>query len=333
MAVNLTPQYHRAQEEYRRAQTLEDELRWLEVMWKELPKHKASEKVQSDLKQKISRAKADLETQRTKKAAPVGVSIPRQGAGTAILIGGPNAGKSRLLAAVTRATPEVAPYPFTTRTPLPGMMPWEDVMVQLLDTPPITADMCEPYMLNLIRGADVAVLLVDLGDDDGIEQVQAVLHRLQPGKTRLARDTKLDEDDVGIAYTRTLLVPNKLDLPDAPTRLELLHELCPLDFDEFPISAETGVGLDALKTAIYQSLDVIRVYSKLPRAKTADFERPFTLPRGSTVIDLAEAIHRDFVEGFKFAKVWGTGVHDGTQVRGDHVLHDRDIVEVHVAGA
>ncbi|HUY89073.1 MAG TPA: GTPase [Pirellulales bacterium] len=329
MATNLTPQYHKAEEEYRRAATTEDELKWLEVMLREMPKHKASEKLQSELKQKISKAKKELEAERKSGKKGHSVRIPRQGAGTAILLGGPNAGKSRLLAALTRATPEVAPYPFTTRAPLPGMMPWEDVMVQLLDTPPITRDYLEPYMQGLIRAADVAVLVVDLGADEGIEQLQELLDRLAGTKTRLAKESMLDEEDVGISYTQTLLAPNKIDAPGAAERLELLHELCPLEFPEFVISAETGAGLDALRDAIYQALGVVRVYTKLPTAKTADFERPFTVRRGDTVLDVAALVHKDLAENFKFARVWGIAVHDGSVAKADYVLHDKDILELH----
>jgi ribosome-interacting GTPase 1 len=329
MATNLTPQYHKAEEEYRRAATTEDELKWLEVMLREMPKHKASEKLQSELKQKISKAKKELEAERKSGKKGHSVRIPRQGAGTAILLGGPNAGKSRLLAALTRATPEVAPYPFTTRTPLPGMMPWEDVMVQLLDTPPITSDYLEPYMQGLIRAADVAVVVVDLGADEGIEQLQEFLDRLAGTKTRLAKESMLDEEDVGISYTRALLAPNKIDAPGAAERLELLHELCPLEFPEFVISAETGAGLEALRDAIYQALGVVRVYTKLPTAKTADFDRPFTVRRGDTVLDVAALVHKDLAENFKFARVWGAAMHDGSVAKADYVLHDKDIVELH----
>lgn len=329
MATNLTPQYHKAEEEYRRAATTEDELKWLEVMLREMPKHKASEKLQSELKQKISKAKKELETERKAGKKGHSVRIPRQGAGTAILLGGPNAGKSRLLAALTRATPEVAPYPFTTRTPLPGMMPWEDVMVQLIDTPPITRDYLEPYMQGLIRAADVAVLVVDLGADEGIEQLQEFLDCLAVTKTRLAKESMLDEEDVGISYTRALLAPNKIDAPGAAERLELLHELCPLDFPELAISAETGAGLETLRDAIYQALGVVRVYTKLPTAKTADFDRPFTVRRGDTVLDVAALVHKDLAENFKFARVWGAAMHDGSVAKADYVLHDKDIVELH----
>lgn len=330
MAANLTPQYLKAEEAYRRAATSEEELKWLEVMLRELPKHKASEKLQADLKQKISRAKKDAEAERKSGKKAHGVRIPRQGAGTAVLLGGPNAGKSQLLASLTRATPQIAPYPFTTRAPQPGMMPWRDVTVQLIDLPPITKDFMEPYVQGLIRSAEVAVLAVDLGSDDGIEQLQDVLDRLAATKTRLAKTSSLDEDDVGISYTHTLLAANKIDLPEAGERLALLHELCPLDFEEYPISALNGTGLEALRGAIFGALDVVRVYTKLPAAKEADFERPFTLRRGATLLDLAELVHKDFVEQFKFARVWGATVHDATVAKGDYVLHDRDVVELHV---
>ncbi len=329
MATNLTPQYHKAEEQYRRAQTTEEELKWLEVMLREMPKHKASEKLQSELKQKISKAKKELEVERKAGKKGHSVRIPRQGAGTAILLGGPNAGKSQLLASLTRATPEIAPYPFTTRAPLPGMMPWEDVMVQLLDTPPVTADYLEPYMQGLIRAADVAVLLVDLGADEGIEQFQELLDRLNGTKTRMARTSSLDEEDVGISYTQTLLAPNKIDVPGAAERLELLHELCPLDFQEFVISAQRGDGLETLRNAIFAALDVVRVYTKLPTAKSADFERPFTVRRGDTVLDVAALVHKDLAENFKFARVWGAAMHDGSVAKADYILHDKDIVELH----
>lgn len=330
MAANLTPQYLKAEEQYRRAATTEEEIEWLEVMLREIPKHKSSEKLQSELKQKLSRAKKELESERKSGKKSHGIRIPRQGAGTAILVGGPNAGKSRLVARLTRATPEVAPYPFTTRTPQPAMMPWEDVMVQLIDTPPITRDFIEPHMLGLIRAADVALLVVDVGHDEGIENAQELLERLATTKTRLARTSYLDEHDIGLSYTKTLLVANQIDLPEADDRLELFLEQCPLDMARYNVSAEEGTGCEALRTAIYESLDVVRVYSKLPTAKSADFEKPFTVRRGGTVLDMAEQVHKDFVENLKHARVWGTSVHDGTTVKGDHVLEDRDVVELHV---
>src|SRR4030095_14972392 len=238
MPANLTPQYKKAEEEYRRAQAPEEELRCLEQMLREIPKHKGTDKLQAELKAKISKAKHESEhAKKTGKKGHHGPHIQRQGAGRAIILGGPNAGKSQLLAKLTRATPEVAPYPFTTREPQPGMMPWEDVTVQLVDTPPISADVMDPSILGLIRGSDLVLLMADVGNDDGTEALPPVLERLNQTKTRLGKETHLDEEDIALSFTRTFLVLNKIDLPGYEDCIALLKEFCPLDFREFRISA------------------------------------------------------------------------------------------------
>ncbi len=332
MAANLTQQYKKAEDNYRRATTPEEELKWLQVMFAEMPKHKASENLQAKLKTQMSELRKEMEQQRSgpKKAVGKSFKIPKQGAGTIVMIGGPNAGKSQFLATLTRATPEVAPYPFTTQQPQPGMMPWEDVFIQLIDTPPITPDFLEPYILGFIRSADLVLLMVDLGSDDGIEQCKDVLDRLNGTKTRLAVESGLDEEDVGLSFTKTFLIANKIDLPDAADRLELLHEMIPLPFREFKVSANDVASLETLRNEIYASLEVVRIYSKDPKKKEPDREKPFTLRQGDTLLDLAEQIHKDYAKNLKFGKVWGTAVHDGTVVKGDYVLNDKDVIEVHV---
>ncbi len=330
MAANLTPQYLRAEENYRRSATPEEELKWLQIMFAEIPKHKASEKMQMMLKTKISDVKKEIEAARTasKKGGAKSVKIPRQGAGTVVIIGGPNAGKSQLLASYTKAKPEVAPYPFTTLQPTPGMMPWNDVTVQLIDTPPITPDYLEPYMYGFIRATDLVLLMVDCGADDGIEQCDEVLKRLGGTKTRLARESSLDEEDVGLSFTKTFLVFNKIDVPDAEERIELFHELCPTDFEEFRVSATEMTGMEELRDAIYHALGVLRVYTKSPTKKEPDMDKPFTVRQGDTVLDLAGLIHKDYVEKFAGARVWGSAVHDGTPVKGDYEIHEGDIIEI-----
>ena len=330
MPANLTPQYKKAEEAYRRAQSPEEELHCLEAMLKEIPKHKGTDKLQAELKAKISKAKAECEhAKKAGKKAGVSHKIPRQGAGRVAIIGGPNAGKSQLLASLTRATPEIAPYPYTTREPHPGMMPWEDVQVQLIDTPPISKDVFDPGVLGIIRGSDLVLLMVDLGADEGIDELQAVLARLAEGKTRLAKESYLDEEDVGLSYTQTFLALNKIDLPEAEDRIALLKEFCPLDFHELRISAAHGTGLEELRSAIYQALDVVRVYTKSPTKKEPDYDKPYTIRRGGTLLEIAEMVHRDLATNFKYARVWGKNVIGGSQMKGDYVIEDKDVVEIH----
>jgi ribosome-interacting GTPase 1 len=330
MAVNLTPQYLEAEAEYKRAQTAEERLECLKKMWALVPKHKASEKLQAELKTKLSEAREEVERERkAPKKGGVSHKIPRQGAGQVLLVGGPNAGKSRILTRLTRATPEVAPYPFTTREPHAGMMDWEDVRVQLIDTPPVTADFLEGYVSSMVRAADGCVLVVDLGDDEGPFAAETVLEKLASVKSVLVGQPPADNPDPSIHHTKTLLAANKSAAEGASDRLEVVREMFGGRFPLVVLDAESGAGLEDLRNAVYRMLDVIRVYGKKP-GKPPDMSAPFTCPAGSTVVQMATIVHRDFADKLKTARIWGTGVFDGQTVTRDHVLHDKDVVELHV---
>lgn len=329
MAVNATPQYKKAEEEYRRAQSVEEQIECLEKMLTLLPKHKASEKVQSDLKTRLKEARTELAAE---KAAPkkVGKSFrfPRQGAGQIVILGGPNAGKSRVLAELTSAKPEVAPYPFTTREPHPGMMPWEDVFVQLIDTPPVTDTFFEAYLQNIVRSADAVLLCFDGSSDDAPDHTAEVIRQFEQRKTLLARESGFVEDDLTQVKIQTLLVATRADDPSCVDRLAFFEEMFSGRFEPQPVEFDRADSVVALRDRIYKLLNVIRVYTKVP-GKPADFKSPFTITTGGTVEDLAGRVHKDLAAKLTHARIWGTGVHEGQSVGREHVLSDKDLVELH----
>lgn len=328
MAANLTPQYRKAEEAYRRAETPLEEWRCLEAMLREMPRHKGTDRLQADLKTKISRARSEAESAAKAPKKTSGFRLPRQGAGRVVLIGGPNAGKSSLLASLTRATPDIASYPFTTRQPMPGMLEHDDVPVQVVDTPPVTEDFLDADVVTLVRGADLALFVIGLFDDDGVDAAVAALRRFAVSKTRLGEENRLDESDVGVTFTRTFLVRNGADGPQFDSRSDLLTELCPITFRVLDISTKTGAGIETLKGAIVDALDVVRVYTKSPARKEPD-AKPVVVKRGGTLFDVAEALHHDLAANLKSARVWNASRPGVMTVGADHVVEDRDVVELH----
>lgn len=328
MPANLTPQYSKAEEEYRRAQSVAEQIACLETMLQLIPKHKGTEKLQADLKTKLKETRDELAAE--KKAPKKGKSykIPRQGAGTVMLLGGPNAGKSRVLRELTNAQPEVAPYPFTTREPLPGMMPWEDITVQLIDTPPITASMFESYLSGMVRAADAVLLCLDGSSDNAPDETAEVVEQFRTRKTLLTTQTGFDDEDYSIVRLKTLLVVTRGNTPGVGDRLDYFRELLPTPFETLRVELDDPQSVAALRDRIYTFLDIIRLYTKAP-GKPATYDSPFTLPRGATVEDLAGKVHRELAEKVKFAKIWGARIQNWQSVGRDHVLDDKDMVELH----
>jgi ribosome-interacting GTPase 1 len=330
MTANLTPQYKEAEQRFRQAATHPEKLEALREMLALLPKHKGTEKMQADLKRRI--AKLDEEGHAAKRPGASRFDpghVPREGAGQWVLIGPPNAGKSALVRALTHAHPDVAPYPFTTRAPLSGMMPFEDVQVQLVDTPPIAEHHTESYMPNLVHGADGVLLILDLTADD-LEPCARELMQLLDRARVWTESRPLPPDAPSFLSVKPVFVVGTHgDLDPDGTFATMAREALPAEIPFHAVSAEHGVGLEDLRARLFQALQKIRVYAKEP-GKKADLEKPFVLKRGATVQAFAQAVHRELAERIAYARVWGgTARFDGQQVDRDHVLSDRDIVELH----
>src|SRR6185369_231291 len=204
MPANLTPQYMDAEKRFKQAQSVEDKIAALEEMMATIPKHKGTEKLQAELKKKMSGLRKESE-QPKKGGKRESFVVEREGARQLVLVGAPNSGKSQLLRTLTHATPEVAEYPYTTRNPIPGMLIFENVRLQLVDLPAISPEYTESWVPQIVRNADAVLWVIDLGDDD-------VLDRLEETRTLLSNS------HVDLEQMKVLIVCNKSDAAGAAER-------------------------------------------------------------------------------------------------------------------
>ncbi|MHC1728518.1 MAG: GTPase [Syntrophobacteraceae bacterium] len=328
MPANLPPPYFEAEKRYREGRTPEEKIEALEEMLTIMPKHKGTDKLRADLRKRIAKHKSDAQQ---KKGAAKGVSlynIEKEGAAQAILIGVPNVGKSSLVAALTNAKPEVADFPNSTWKPTPGMANFENIQFQLVDTPPVPQEFVDPGLTDLLRRTDIIVIVIDLhGDplqhwDDTLSFLNGL--RIFPAKVPIPADLKKAP-----FVKKILLAVNKVDNEKADEDYRVFLELCDIPVPSLPISVLAGYNLAEFLKKIYEIGGLIRVYTKTP-GKEPDLKSPFVLHRESTLENLAEEIHKDFLTKLKFAKVWGKSVFDGQMVQRDYVLQDGDIVEIHI---
>jgi uncharacterized protein len=291
-----------------------------------MPKHKGTDKLKADLRRRIAQLK-DMGAARKGpgRRAPVYL-VEREGVGQVSLLGPPNTGKSSLLAALTKAQPVIADYPYTTRVPLAGMMRYENVQVQLVDCPPLGEEYLEPWFPDLLRRADAfAVVLAPPEDPAGqLEALEATLARFHLALTGQDHTPP----SPGLAGRRTLVIFNKIDLLPDPEELELYLEVLGHDFPVRTVSARTGQGLPELRAALFEFLNLVRVYTRAP-GKAANFKSPFVVPARTTLQELADRIHHDLGRNFKFARVWGRDTFEGQRVQRDYLLREGDVVEIH----
>ncbi len=324
MPANLPPQYFEAEKKFRAAKNPTEKIIALEEMLAIMPKHKGTDHLRAELRQRI----AKLTQAADKKAATQRASmvIEKEGAAQVAVIGLPNAGKSQLVSSVTNASPTVAEYPFTTHSATPGMLQFENIQIQLIDTPPLVSQSIEWWLRHMLIRADALLIVVDLSDAP-LTQIDSIIAQLKD--MRIAIGKEKAEEGVVLSHKKALIVGNKIDLDNASQNYTALQNKYKDQLPVIAISAKKGVSLEELRSKIYQMLDIIRVYTKTPGQKP-DFNDPITLERGSTLEDAAASIHKDFQAKLKYARIWGSGKHDGVMVKRDHILQDGDIIELHM---
>ena len=340
MPANLSPEYKKAEQAFREASEDRERLLRLRDMLRTIPKHKGTEHLQADIKSRIKQLTEELAGPKkgAARTGPVHTLRP-EGAAQVALLGPPNAGKSSLHVKLTGSRADVGPYPFTTHEPMPGMLPYEDVSFQLVDLPPISEDYMEGWFVNALQPADAALLVADISAPECIDQLEAVQARLDekrislvegwPGLNGEAGAAQADEFDPFRIRLPTLLVVNKIDLAPGPEEVAVLQELLDADFEAVATSTVSGQGLADIGEFLFRGLEIVRVYTKTP-GRPPEMDRPFTVRRGATVMDVARLVHKDIAGSLKYARAWGSGVYDGQQIGPEHRLCDADVVELHM---
>ncbi len=326
MPANLPPEYIQTEKRFREAKTPAEKIATLEAMLAIMPHHKGTDKLRANLRRKLSKMRDEQERKRGGSRTDL-YSVKREGAGQVALLGAPNVGKSHLLAALSNAEPEVADYPFTTQRPQAGMVAFENVQIQLVDLPPLTEEHTEPWAFNIMRSADIFLVILDLSQDfvSELETILKVLH----GQRIVLLAGEDGDAELGIFHKRSLVVGNKGDLEGAEENFAVLKELYGERFPMIMVSAKEGLNLEGLRNQLYTLLDVLRAYPKRP-GHEPDLSAPVILKQGSTVLDLAKEIHKDFVVKLRYARIWGSGKFDGQRVQRDYLLQDGDIIEMHI---
>jgi uncharacterized protein len=349
MPTNLPPVYFDVEKRYREATDTSEKIALLEEMYSLVPKHKGTDHLRADLRRQLSRLKTEPADKKKHTGHTSEYNVEKEGAGQVLLIGPPNTGKSALLEALTNAGPEVSEAAFSTRKPIPGMMPYQDIQVQLVDTPSLDRELSEGGLFGLARQADLVLIVVDL-QADPLDQALLSLemlaqHRIAPqelesgytGQERVlfkpvvllvnkCDDARLDEDyaaccDLLAEQADTVVVEGSKPLLDVVSIIKRLQRL--------PVSALNHRNFAELKQAIFKRLQVVRVYAR-PPGEEPDMERPFVLKEGSTVSELTRKVHRDFFDKLKSVRVWGSSEFPGQMVHKDYELKDGDIVELRI---
>ncbi len=318
MPANLPQIYHKIEGRLKFAATPEEKISILKEMLAVMPKHKGTDGLRAELNSKISKLKKEAKKKPQARRLDMNY-VPKMGIAQVVLMGAPNSGKSTVLSKLTNAEPEVASYPFTTQKPDVGMIEFENVQIQLVDTPPLYENFHPPWLLALGRSSDVIIGLIDGSKANPAKELDSLLSRLEQDLIFLESKDYYAGDEL-MKKNGFIIISRSGDKD-----LELFEKKYGerLKFLSFYLNSD----LEALKRNIYNSLNLIRIYTK-PPGKEADFTEPVVLREGATVLDAAYHIHKDFADKMKYTKLW-RGDNNPRQVGPEEVLMEGDVVEFH----
>jgi ribosome-interacting GTPase 1 len=329
MPANLPPQYFEIEKRLKATTDPDDRIAIMEELLSIIPKHKGTEKLQAMYKTKISKLRSSSQKKAAKSKHGSSHKIKKSGAGQVVLIGPPNSGKSALVESLTDIKLQVSDYPFTTTAAFPAMLKYENIQIQLVDTPPITPDYMEIWYPDLIKSSDAVLLLIDPTSSSTHDVLGSIIQKLKEKRIEFVSQAQGPGEDRITVYKKCLLIANKSDLPDFSEKLKAFTQGLENQFEVLAVSAFSGQGLEDLAKRIFLLLDIIRVHSKVP-GKKVEYDSPYTLAKGSTVLDMAKAVHKDFAHKLKFARIWSKNKYDGQRVNRNYILVDEDVIELHI---
>jgi len=390
MPANLTPEAADKWALVEAARNPREKILRMQEFLSVVPKHKGTMKLRGRIKKKMALMRKDIEERKQKRAGRSGpkLFIEKEGAAQVALLGLTNVGKSCLLSVVTNADIVVSPVAYTTRKPAPGVLYFEDMQLQIVETPALMDGSAGGragglLSIGIARNADGMILMVDLSFDpvsqlnlilselekarvlinkpkgrvdidrrymgaglrvilvgkilDGnIRDVEALLrsYRIGDAMVKIMGEVRLEDVEDSIfestVYRPAVIIANKLDTKEAKKNLVQLKEFVAGRIPIVAVSCEKKEGLENIGKVLFETLDLIRIYTKEPGVRKPS-NRPFTLPRGATIVDLAKNIHTDFQKDFAFARVWSKRLKFSPQKVGlSFLLDDGDIVELHI---
>lgn len=325
MPANLPPTYYEKERELKYAQTPEEKIQIYMELLAIMPKHKGTDKLKGDLRQKISKLKKEI----GKKPGAVRTDfyhVSKEGSAQVVLLGMPNCGKSQILQSLTNAEPEVHDYPFTTQKPQVGMILYDNIQIQLVDMPPIAIDYAPGWIFGIARSGDLILVVLDLKKEPSA-QFETIRDLLKNARIILQPKGESPSEETAMVK-RALIICNKIDAPGAQERFEQIKKQWKNTYLLHPLSASEKQGTEDLKHIIYDTLEIIRVYTKPPH-REYDRTHPYVLKKGAKVIELASQIHKDFMTELKYVRLWREGKYKGMRIDRDETLQDEDVVEFH----